>query len=285
MGIDILKNSDAPRRLARYKKHAAESDAKAARWLGSCTYCAALREKNSDAGARCSIHAPTSWCAMRYDRPSKIKSASWARHTRGDYAGAYFSDEWPAVYIGAAADITRDAASGWYNDDFNSTTRPHVLAIRTPRGIVYIPGVDTSDADGVTVWPRQQYAEKNDAARRADKLAERIADKLRRYYEIEREYNDARDTIADNEARIMTARDDIRDARARIAALHRDLLKTRADQFPAVICGVIRDAIGRYRIATRAAVVDIRDARARIVEWTKTAAELSARLESIYGGE
>jgi len=175
--------------------------------------------------------------------------ATRSRAIRGEYQGALFADSFALCgfeHVGPVGDILRNAPLGYYIDDFcGETVRAHVVAFRVPsrmvaRGacrVMYCAAVDNSDSDGVTVWPVDYYAEKEDAARAADGIAERIA-------ENERDYRAADDAQQLAHEKVDDARDAIAGARAYFHRLAADYKKS---VLSGAVCELLRTELAKCR--------------------------------------
>jgi hypothetical protein len=128
---------------------------------------------------------PDAGCAHAgtWQRPEDMKRYATARDR------AYYSDAFPFPEEPNSDRIKverwRDLEDGWYTDpDVGETMRGHVLRLRTPEGLRFVPGVSDSGSDGVTCYPLDWHETAEDAARAADRYAEISA-------EAEREYREA----------------------------------------------------------------------------------------------
>lgn len=136
--------------------------------------------------------------------------------------------------VGAASDIVRSLPDGYYTDEFqDGTYSGHVWQLPARSGEPqYIAGYAETDAGYVcldcTAGRLNVYAEKEDAARAADGLAESNAETEREYQYRWRKATDADDAVTDACEQLRKKRDayrntlhaflDARQARAQVAA-------------------------------------------------------------------
>lgn len=150
-------------------------------------------------------------------------------------------------------DISRRAFdySGYYADSFqNELIRPHIVTIKTARGLFICPAVDYSDSDIATIYinlgvtvPKNALAHELEnaqfyAARRADSLADSIA-------------RDSRECDAENQALQEQEQlsEDISEARKMARAL---ILAIKAQRRAGIdlkgaICDALTDKLREYR--------------------------------------
>lgn len=107
---------------------------------------------------------------------------------------AYFCDDWPSGWrhVGRTDEVARREdhrsrelrdSQGWYtDDDYSATLEGHVLQLPARDGKpVYLPAMRHTDADGVTIYPLDQYDDPIEAAYAAYRYAEIAAEQERDY--------------------------------------------------------------------------------------------------------
>jgi hypothetical protein len=230
----------APERLRLYRSKAAHLDTLAAHsGVAAATGC-----------------NPHTWQSCRYSAtPAGAASTAGAWQRIEDKGRAvacereYYTDTVPPGWrvVGNASDIVSRLARGWYSDSHQSEMYiAAVLQLPARHGAAqFVPAIYETFADGITSWPLDRYATKEDCARAADGYAECAAER-------EREYR----LKDDCERRIEELREEIAAARTRHSAICDDLRHARNDT-PA-LCAAVRDTLQRLRGSVREHVADIR---------------------------
>ncbi len=139
--------------------------------------------------------------------------------------GAYYCDNWPEGIrlLGSALTVCMGEASrriehgGWFTDDTQTgVIQGYVLQLPGRDGKPrYIAGIASTDSDGVTLWPREWYEEKLDAATAADRAAELAAESEREHNEV----SGARFAFDEKGAEMAAERIERRELRAILARL------------------------------------------------------------------
>lgn len=177
----------------------------------------------------------------------------------GDAHGPRFSDDGRRAYmpasvldgfrdVGASHDIVRLRHTGWFKDaDACETITGHVWQLPARGGeCVYLAGYVEPDSGYATLDATRgrlsTFADKDDAARAADALAERDAETERDYSERWQAARDVQDACDEKREAMRAAHGE---ARGLVAVL-RDLPQTAASR--ATICGMIREC--RERMAS-----------------------------------
>lgn len=206
-----MLSTNATRRLAKYRKQAADWRAK----YPDSEYGDWRKHARNANGRRYG----GVWQSV--DDMGRYASAS---------SRAYYCDEWPAWRdLGDAHEVARLDHTGWYSDSFqDGLVIGRVLQLPSRgRSSCYVPGTYRTDCDGVTIYPLDSYDDARDCARAADGCAEHEAESAREYDAKER----AQIEIDELRARIGDLRTDAR-------ALIRDIKRYRPEG--KAICNALR---------------------------------------------
>jgi hypothetical protein len=132
--------------------------------------------------------------------------------------------------------------TGWYTDDFsNGTIIGVVVSFRHPQDInpdneshiFYMAGTKHSDWDGVTVYTRHTYQTEREAARRADKIAEREAEECReedQKYHAEQKIEELKTEYHELNVKALEVIKDARNASGLFPASICELIKNKLDE-------------------------------------------------------
>lgn len=159
--------------------------------------------------------------------------------------------------IGAAHDIVRLRHTGWYMDaDGSETIAGHVWQLPARNGEpVYLSGYVEPESGYCTLDATRgriaTHSDKEDAARAADALAEKDAEKEREYSERWQAARDADDERADARDALKTARADARQA---IAAIRE---QRKIGGIVPAMCKILQDTIATARDEMRRALETI----------------------------
>ena len=180
-------------------------------------------------------------------------------------------------FVGAAHDIVRVGHTGWYLDDEDGVTI-HGVVYQLPAqhgSERYLAGHSDAHNPGAASLSLEILDDKDDAARAADAMAERVAADEREYQDAWRAgqaHRDARrDLLAQGVALVAAARD----LRAAFRRRHDAARDARAIKSASLACfgldGAALAADARQRGAAtlamiRASVAPVRDARGRYLE-------------------
>lgn len=190
----------------------------------------------------------------------------WSRAIGGDFVGAYHVDNFnctPFNLEGDADSVLRLRHSGWYCDDHQFETINGVVLSyyrknekTKKRELVFIPAVQWSDCDGVTIWPNDVYNEKEEAARAADGYAESIA-------ADEREYSEA-DYLARQSAEfVQETIETIKQARSEFHTLAADY---RNSLLSGSVCNLLKRELLRLRKVVHNGVIELRELREKAID-------------------
>jgi len=160
---------------------------------------------------------------------------------RGDDR-AYYCDNLPSGLrdIGDSHEIIRLNHTGWFADHFyDSVIRGRVLQLPSRNGEpVYIPATYCTGWDGVTLYPLDQYDDKDDCARAADSYAENESDRSREFY--------AKDAA---EQDILSCKEDMKD---NIERFHIIAKAARPANLGAVLCPLVLEKLSALRESNHA---------------------------------
>jgi uncharacterized protein YukE len=237
-----------------------------------------LKERADKAGR----HWRDQWKTESYKRDKKRNTATSSTAIAGIYRGALNTDSFEACfldYVGPADKLANLKHTGWYCDDMQwQTVRGHVVRYRRKcpatgkKSLVYVPAVAWSDADGVTIWPRDCYDEKRDAALSADGYAESIAEGEREYQEADTALQQAQDALEQCAA-------DVRDARQQFAAIARDF---RESVLSGAVCDLVRAELQDLRRTVRKGVAALPGLRETLDDAQATMAKIDAAIAANY---
>ena len=207
---------------------------------------------------------------------------TWSRAIGGDFVGAYNVDNFnctPFNLEGDADHILRLGHSGWYCDDNQfETIQGVVLSYHRKnektkkRELVFIPAVQWSDRDGVTIWPNEIYNEKEDAARAADSYAESIA-------EEEREYSEADYLALQSAEFVQETIETIKQARSEFHTLAADYRKSLLS---GSVCNLLKRELLRLRKVVHNGVIELRDLREKAIDAQNELARLDRAIAKNY---
>ena len=131
---------------------------------------------------------------------------------------------------------------GWYTDDFQSDSLIGVVvSIRHPQKInpeneshiFYMAGAKHSDWDGVTVYTGVLFEEEKEAARRADRIAEREAEQYReedQKYRAEQKIEELKTEYHELNTQALEVIKDARNASGLFPASIYELIKSKLDE-------------------------------------------------------
>lgn len=196
----------------------------------------------------------------RYTSPLNHRHA-WL----GDEHGQTFSRDGTRAYmpasmldgfrdIGAAHDIVRLRHTGWYNDaDGSETIAGHVWQLPARNGEpVYLSGYVEQESGYCTLDATRgriaTYSDKEDAARAADALAEKDAEKEREYSERWQAAREADDERNDARQELKAARADAQQA---ISAIRE---QRKFGGIAPTMCKILQDTIATARDEMRRAL-------------------------------
>lgn len=216
-----MLNTSATRRLASYKKQAADWLVKQPSYLHYHNWRAHRKPVVRSNGGTWQSLADMKCFASPSDRK-------------------YYCDTWPDGIrdLGDASDVVDLRHTGWYADnDQNELVKGRVLQMPARNGrTYYFPAIYRTDSEGVTLWPLDGYEEKEDAARTADSYAEHDAEECREY--------DAKDR-AEFESGELKER--IVEIRGELRSLIREMKAHRTVSDSPTICSVLRGEIAQLR--------------------------------------
>lgn len=191
-------------------------------------------------------HTPT-WRAARWQKPTILangkSSLTWSEDRKQIFVDSL--EDAPVILVGDAHALAKIDHTGWYVDQYqDDVLKGAVVAIRNPRTLQgeddntgnkthlqFYPVTYSTAWDGATIYISEVYETAREAAYRADRIAERLA-------EDEREYQ------AKEQARI-----DIDEAKAEIHDMNREFLALRAEtkqagqSYTPHVCEAIREKL------------------------------------------
>lgn len=268
--FDTLRGGSRAR-LAKYRARLADS----LKTIRACRSPEAAERFIEDAGYTSALNHRGAWTGDAHGLSGALDHAR-ERGRRVDSVSAPWGlvDAWRDV--GDAADIVRLRHTGWYADTHQEGLYVgHVWQLPARGGASqYVAGyveqsgglprsIDARRATGYVVLEHDgrglvTYADKENAARAADALAESAAAEAREYSE---RWTAASDADADRD----TARDALRNARAAASnVLHAWRAQLRAGPAAPEVCQLLRGKLEDARDDMRRALADIRKAAERI---------------------
>jgi hypothetical protein len=199
----------------------------------------------------------TDWRKYRWEKPAALISGKYAVTWGADLESIYVGhmEACPFHFEGEAGDLTRLDHTGWYADQYcGELVKGAVVSFRNPRRMygtdgddngmdthkVYLAAYYFTASEGGTIDFSSYYETKRDAARAADRLAERAA-------EDNREFS-ARDAA---ECEQIEARAEIHELNREGLALIGEIKKAGLSYTPAV-CDAIRSKLGDILSTRRA---------------------------------
>jgi hypothetical protein len=204
--------------------------------------------------ARLENYKKQTWHTLReavHSRYAEIHGGSWesiadmAKYSSPSDRAFYVDNFGGFRIVGDSGEVnTRQGHNGWYCDIWQEETVTGVVLQMPARNGEprYFPAVKWSDREGVTLYPLDIYDNKEDAARAADHIAERIGEEEREYSLKDRAEQDIED-----------AREEIKAAREERRALVAEMKQQDRNAARPAICAALRKQLADLKRQSRKA--------------------------------